>query len=981
MPINFTKEQAARAPPGLELTPPSPDPASVADQMGAVLSLENTIVSGVNRLAEGPTPEAVEGFDVDDFLTEGERLIKSQFAGIGSPEELQLVRQRIENEREYRRIAGSGPLPEFVATTLAILADPTTYIPLGGAALRGGKFAQKLTAGAAAGVGAVGVAEGALQATQQTRTLEQSVAAIMMGGAFGLGLAGIGARLGSKATDKAYAAAVEDTTTIMRADFPESTVGAAKYEPFRPEDTKLAGDFAKGVAKLLPRGLIAPGLELLGSRFPKAREMALRLTDPGLVTEGMVRGISPGAGIETRVKVSNAIMKDVVTIERSLFSRYRKRGGELKKTEFQQEIGRAMRRGDDSTIQEVAEAARTLRSQVFDPLKNEAISAKLMPADVDVKTAASYFTRVYNRAAMKARPDDFIARVETWLRQNIPEEAIAADAEYRDIASDIMDTILGNPVGRLPFVNIPRLRGPLKERTFLIPDEDIEPFLESNIVEVAGRYTKTMVTEIEFAREFGKADALDDILIELNDQIRDDIAKAATSKEKVTIRNEGERQSSVIEGLYNRVRGTEREATDAAYEGLRRIGKAARTLNFTRLLGQVLLSSVPDLGLIVMNEGLARTFGSLVADMTTGFKGVRMSLKEAQAAGTALDMMNSGRIRAIMDLGDRFVSETRFENAIDRLGQGFGNVAMINQWNTVMKGVTSMMVTTRILRTAEKLAAGKALTKSETLKLARSRITPEMAQRIAKQAEHFERNGPITLANIEAWTDSKARQALRNAVLTDVDNTIITPGAADAPLWTSTEWGKTIFQFKKFGMASTQRVLISGIQTRDAAALNGLMVLVGMGVVGTKLRDIAAARDVDRSPEQWVVEGVDRSGVMSMFFEFDALSEKFAGASPTKFVTGEPVSRFASRGRLAQLLGPTAGLVEDVADATSGFVKGDVVQSDLHRLRRLVPGQNLFMLRALLDRVEEGAAKSLGIPKTQPRKTDTRRKRSLLTVP
>ena len=137
-----------------------------------------------------------------------------------------------------------------------------------------------------------------------------------------------------------------------------------------------------------------------------------------------------------------------------------------------------------------------------------------------------------------------------------------------------------------------------------------------------------------------------------------------------------------------------------------------------------------------------------------------------------------------MDLGDRFVSETRFENAVDRAGQAFGNIALINQWNTMMKGVTSMVVTTRILRTVERLAAGKKVSKGDLIRLARSRISEEQARKIAAQAEHGERNGDITLANIEAWTDSEAKTAMRDAVLTDVDNTIITPGAADSPLWT-----------------------------------------------------------------------------------------------------------------------------------------------------------------------------------------------------
>ena len=980
MPTNFTPEQAARALPGLTLTPPGPTPVTLGEQIRSALVLENVPVSALNALSQ-PSPPPVEGFDVEANLAPGEDLILEEFAGVRSLDEMQAVRRRLSNEQEARRLLGTGPLPEFLAVTFAILTDPTTYIPLGGALLRSGRFGKRLVAGAAAGVGAVGVAELSLQATQRTRTPEQTAAAILMGGAFGLGLGALGAKLGARQAklDKFYAAAVKDTKTIMRADFPESTAGAASYRALRPEDTKLARG-GQIFAKLLPRGLIAPGLELLGSRFPKAREMALRLTDPGLVTEGMVRGLSPGAGIETRIKVSNAIIRDVVTIDRAMFREHQKNGGRLKRTEFQNEVGKAMRRGDDSSVPEAAKAARNIRKNVYDPLLKEAKVQGLLPEDVTVKTALTYFNRVYNRAAMRARPDDFLARVEAWLRNNIPEEAIAAEAEYRDIASDIMDTILGNPAGRIPFVSIPRLRGPLKERTFLIPDEEILPFLESNVIEVSSRYVRTMVTEIEFAREFGKADVLDDILQDLNLEVRAEVAAAKGAKEKAAIQAEGERQSAVIEGLYNNVRGTVRAATDPAYEGLRRMGKFARTLNFTRLLGQVLLSSIPDVGILVMNEGLARTFGALVTDMATGFKATRMALREAQSFGTALDMYNSQRIRAIMDLGDRFVSETRFENAVDRAGQAFGNIALINQWNTMMKGVTSMVVTTRILRTVERLAAGKKVSKGDLTRLARSRISEEQARRIAGQAEHWERNGDITLANIEAWTDSEAKAALRNAVLTDVDNTIITPGAADSPLWTTTEWGKTVFQFKKFAMASTQRILISGVQMRDAAALNGLMVMVGMGVLGTHLRDVVANRDKDRTPLQWINEGVDRAGVATMFYEFDALSEKFLGASPTKFVTGEPVSRFASRGRLSQLLGPTAGLLIDASDAATGFVKGDVVQSDLHRLRRLVPAQNHFALRALLDQVEAGAARALGIPKKQPRKKRTS-KRGLLPTP
>ena len=124
--------------------------------------------------------------------------------------------------------------------------------------------------------------------------------------------------------------------------------------------------------------------------------------------------------------------------------------------------------------------------------------------------------------------------------------------------------------------------------------------------------------------------------------------------------------------------------------GLKRVAKTFRTLNFTRLLGSVLLSSIPDLGLIVMEAGLIRTFGTLVGDLGHGFKGIRMAKDEIQLAGGALDITLSTRVRAMFDTGDRFLTETSFERNIDTFGQKFGNLTLLNHWNTVLKSMTSV---------------------------------------------------------------------------------------------------------------------------------------------------------------------------------------------------------------------------------------------------------------------------------------------------
>ncbi|NIP57385.1 MAG: hypothetical protein GWM92_04265, partial [Gemmatimonadetes bacterium] len=68
-----------------------------------------------------------------------------------------------------------------------------------------------------------------------------------------------------------------------------------------------------------------------------------------------------------------------------------------------------MRRGDESIIPEAQRVAQTFRAEVFEPLKNDAVARGLLPEDVSVDTALSYFTRVYDREKIKAFRPEFEA--------------------------------------------------------------------------------------------------------------------------------------------------------------------------------------------------------------------------------------------------------------------------------------------------------------------------------------------------------------------------------------------------------------------------------------------------------------------------------------------------------------------------------------------------------------------------------------------
>lgn len=959
---------------------PADDPTTALEQLGAAFERENVGVNIFRSFREPRAPSIRDdNFDPYEHLEPGEELIASRFATANSVSEMSRIRQDIAREKEVARVLGSGPMPEIIASVPAVLLDLDNLLPIG-AATKGAKGAKLALGMGAVAAGSNLAAEAALQATQRTRSMSETAAAIIVGGAFGFGLGGVAGKLASR-TARAADNAATDIAAIARAGEPEPDFarfgdpgpgGAAAAARMPAEDTELVG--SKGVAEALSKlgkwGLAAPGLELSASGIRSSREAIHSLVDTGLMVKGNLKGSSLGSDVFTRIKRYDAVIVEGQKALERLYKEHKIAGGAMTRPQFLDEVGKSMRRGDTHVDPAVQTTARLMREKIFDPLAKEAQKFGLLPDDVKPETALSYFTRVYDRRAIRQNRNALKGRIVRWLEREQGDTGDAIEpGELEIVADQLIDAILGHPIDRIPFIKVPVARGPLKERTFLIPDEEIEDFLVSDVGEVMSRYARTMSADIEMTRRFGRPDPGEDLAKRIMDDANKQADDMPDGPAKEKFLKQAEREAGVVQTLVERVRGVDTRPADPSYMGLRRMGKVARDLNFVRLLGKVTLSSIPDLGRVFTQEGTARTMGVLLRGFGNGFKEVRMGIKEARMAGTALDMWRSQTLSAVLDVGARYGETSRAEKVLDQGTQHFANFTGINRWNTALKGITSTLATSRLLSTTEKLLKGQKLTSREIRKLARSGIDETMARRIADQAEHWEREADgIIFANTEAWTDGAAREAFRDAILRDVDNTIITPTAGDAPLWTSSEWGKTVFQFKRFSGAAVQRITVSALQERDMVTLNGLMAMIGLGALSTALRDIATDGSVrERTGRQWAVDAVDRSGVLAMFMEGDALMDKFTGIGIARSISGEQASRFAARGAIGQALGPTFGLAEDIQKALLTATDDTFTQSDTKTLRRLVPAQNLIGVSALFDGMERGVNSALGIPERAPR--------------
>jgi hypothetical protein len=765
------------------------------------------------------------------------------------------------------------------------------------------------------------------------------------------------------------------------------------------------------------------------SDFNTARRVSRQLAETPLEYKANAQGVATeiGGSVETRMKMWQAPLADSLQQIDTAYARYfhdaqdpngwqvrlapmrsemqRITGGDkLTYKQFKEEVGKAAFSGDKHSIPAVEQAAQIYR-RLDDAMKQAAIKARLLPEDVQLEGDISHLFRMYNKDKIAANRSDFgrilndyfiskrdaaakVADAEATAKKagkearqanaKLEEFSRMSDQEVRELVEDTIDTILGNADGRIPYdAIVSGPRGPLKERLLRIESRKIQDFLNTDIEEVMHSQVRTMSADVELAKKFGSPDMAEQIR-QINDEANRKIAavdgmtgkggKPATeeAKAKERTRLDRARKAAVrdIKGMRDRIRG--QYALPSNPNGIAlRAGRVVRNLNYLRLLGGMTLSAFGDLGGIVLKHGLTSTFKDGFVPLITNLRAVRLAGDEVKAAGTALDMVLDSRAMSIADITDDFGRGSRFERGVRSLSTRFGVVSLMAPWNAAVKQWSGMVVMTNILRTAEKVAAGKA-TQSEIRKLAAAGIDADLAQRITKEyASHGDRQGSVLLAKAGDWQDRGAKEAFRTAVVRDVDRIVVTPGQ-DKPLWMSTELGKTVGQFRSFQISAMQRVALAGLQQRDAATLSGIMVSLGLGALAYWSKQVAAGKDVSDNPAVWAANAIDQSGLTGWFMEANNMAEKATrGRVGLSALTGEQISRFATRNVTGAFLGPTPGAISDIFQVSGSIFAGDTTKADLNKVRQMIPGQNIFYIRRLFNLVEDATGDALGLPETR----------------
>lgn len=545
----------------------------------------------------------------------------------------------------------------------------------------------------------------------------------------------------------------------------------------------------------------------------------------------------------------------------------------------------------------------------------------------------------------------------------------------KERAIEVKDKILATNA-RIPLNDIlAGARGPELARVLNIDSNLLEPYLENDVERVLRAYLRTMAPDIEMQRKFGSVNGssvFEKMLTEYNDKVTAIAEKANTEKwaagkleeatQKLAQEYDGIKRD--LEAVISRLRGTWGLPDNP--EGMAyRMGRMVLNLNVLRLMGGTLIASIPDVARPIQRYGLTRTFRDGFLPLITNLKQIKMSAQELRLAGGALDAIMHTRSQSMHEVMDDFGRHSKFERGLDYATNNMGAIALFDYWTVAMKQFSSSVIIGKLSDSLEIIHGGVKASAKEVAEAQEFLASKGLAGDIGKRAyaqlispEGGNRVNSVLMPNTESWTDTEATRAFRGALVSETNHTIITPGV-ERPLWMdSSMTGKLLGQFKSFGMSSTYKVLLSGMQQRDMAFLNGTIATLALGALSYYISALSAGGEqyekmLKAKPGKWADEAIARSGVSGIFGDGQRLLERIPATQPYVSFSGDRTSRRGGDDAVSTLLGPSFGLLTLGSKVAAGV--DDPSRATLHAARQMLPWQNLILFRRALDSIEKNS--------------------------
>ena len=413
-----------------------------------------------------------------------------------------------------------------------------------------------------------------------------------------------------------------------------------------------------------------------------------------------------------------------------------------------------------------------------------------------------------------------------------------------------------------------------------------------------------------------------------------------------------DRDMKDIQVVHDRIRNVRGTGGD---DMVSMTSKRLRDYNYVTKMGSVVISSLPDLAMALGTAGF-----NAYARAALRFARIQLLGDDKVKRSYAMELMQSmerygihKRHQKVWAADEDFYgkSTSRLGVAADRITDNFGKLTGIELWNSMNKQIAAQAIESRVSR----ILLSKEISAQDAALLDWFGIAEEQYAMYRKMLQqNHSKDGGLYLSNAQDWADANAKVNWHAVMINAVNKTILTPGAGDLPKWVDSHpLLKTIFQFRTFSMSATNKFFLPGVQRvlgagdwKPAAAFTAASAI---GIATNIFYEILNGND-PREQELGVLirDGIDRSGALGILGEAGSTALKLANGMGFEGLGANP-ARYRSRNEVDALLGPTLGSARDLLSNLFFWTYDGFNPGDASRMRRMLPYQNLWLTRMVLD--------------------------------
>ena len=900
---------------------------------------------------------------------EGYEMYADSFVDSFNPQTTAVIKANVDREIRNQKILNNGGGLGVAASVAAGVADPINLALMMAPGYGQASIGKIALQSAAVGATATAIQESALHSTQYTRTLDESMLNIGVGAiADGLLGAGIG-----KLTRQDRDQVTEAILDHVKNGSPRN-VGAAQvasYGGAKGEEVK------KTINPFTKLALFSTKATPIG-RTLQSDNTVIRATAQDMVDHQFRLEGDPlqATSVESLINLDYAKFGISEQKVAKLEAQFAKDGGTVDDFNFQ--LADAMRNGDVSDNALVQQAAKELRVHI-DDVWNRAAAAEVEgtftldidgnPVPIKTTTAASYMTRRKDINAIRNDPQgyqqawidglkDRAVRYEAEaIKEGLPVPPQKTDAEWQAIAAQIYERDINLTVGDLNFnTNNSKIPTQTKQRVD-IKDEYLNDFLVKDWRSLMDGYMRSMAPKARMSERFGTY-KLDELKQRLNADIiaesrktTSDIAKGANAlKAQKALKKKSNKLASEVGDLTAMAQRLMNETPPPSAKGrTERMAVSAlrstRAFNVASMLGNVLVSSIPDVArqlTYTMSAKYVKAFAKNFNAKSIRLSGI--SKDQMSALSQAIEKTQSIRIKEITMVDDQF-SATPMDKYASAIATKALQLTGFQHWNSFGKGIAGSLYGDRV---ASALIKG-----NDKGALNRLGFDEQMQEEMAKQAElHSTKTGGLYDLNLDMWDiDVTTREAIEAAAIKESSFLVTTPGAGDLPVIFDREYAKTLFQFQSFAMAATNRIMLPLLQESSVRSTMEIVTHMLLGYAAYELKSASMDRDISGdSGKDKVWNAINHTGLMGYLGEIHRRQYGVTGVDPTGVMHKD--RKFVSRGGWGAWLGPSAGTAQNI---WRGNPLSTLTTSEQKAkgLRRLGPLQNHFLFRHGYDEVEK----------------------------